>query len=703
MRTHYSSLKSFLVVCLMCIIGTLGAYAQDATTKTYTYNAVLSDFGKGDFSFTSGGVTWSGTTSNGIYLSNSDAKGVQIGSKKNNGPLTLTTSDISGTIQSVVVNTSSNNNGNVSLTVSVGGKSVGTQNATSTPTDYTFTANASGEVKLSWTTDNAIYLKSITITYIPGTDPTPEPSGVTAPTFSESSKSFSNKFDLTLSMGSDAEMIMYTTDGTDPSYENEVGELYDAPISITHTTTVKAIAVSSDGKESDVVTEVYKLALPAPTISEGNKVFTDPFTVTLSTEATAAEAILYTLDGSVPSWENDATEIYTEPITISATTTLKAVSYASNGESYEYSTVATAGYTYQSGDEPESNVIWSEDWSGYEANAKPTEGTNATYVCTGNTKIYKEAVAGGVSPEIMVAKKSGSVNGSLKITINDLKGATSGLVFTFITNQNKNGKFKVLAENATILSEEITGNKPYIYKYIMALNEGAENLTITLDNGSTTNFRVDDLALSKYDGVGSFNITNAGYATYYTSDAYTMPEGVTGYTVTGNEGSALIMNDTYAAGTVVPAKTALLVKGEAGKYYTLATESTETTPADNKLHGSDASETTHVDGVDVKYYKLSYDTNGNNLGFYWGSENGAAFQNAAHKAYLALDGATLLSQKRGFSIIDLAQGITTGINDAVSTDAAKVNIFDINGRRINTLRGVAKGIYIVNGQKTLVK
>ena len=713
MRTHYSSLKSFLVMCLMCIIGTLSAYAQDETTKTYTYNADLSDFGKGgnngqsEFSFTSGDVAWSGSTSSGNYLGTS-SKGVQIGSSKNHGPLTLTTSDISGTIKSIVVNTSTNSKGNVSLTVSVGGKSIGTKDATSTATDYSFTANASGEISLSWTADNAIYLKSITITYIPGTDPTPDPSSVTAPTFSESSKTFSNKFDLTLSMGSDAELIMYTTDGTDPSYENEVGELYDTPISITHTTTVKAIAVSSDGKESDVVTEVYTLDLPAPSISEGNKVFTDPFTVTLSTEATAAEAILYTLDGSVPSWENDATEIYTEPITISTTTTLKAVSFASNGESYEYGKVATVGYTYQSADEPVSNVIWSENWSGYQANAKPTEGTNATYVCTASgTKIYNEKLAGGEAPEILIAKNTGK----LAISISDLKGANNGIMFSFKSNK-KNGNFVVSVDNALELSSKIEGiGTPdkngnfdnYNNVYVYVLNDGATSLTITLDNGSSTNFRVDDLELSKYAGVGSFNITNAGYATYYTSDAYTMPEGVTGYTVTGNEGNSLVLNETYAAGTVVPAKTALLVKGETGKYYTLATESTEATPADNKLHGSDASETTHVDGVDVKYYKLSYDTNGNDLGFYWGSENGAAFQNAAHKAYLALDGATLLSQKRGFSIIDLAQGVTTGINDAVSTEAAKANIFDINGRRINTLRGAAKGIYIVNGQKTLVK
>lgn len=52
MRTHYSIfLKSFLVMCVMCITGIIGAYADN----TYTYNATASDFQTGTFTITSGG------------------------------------------------------------------------------------------------------------------------------------------------------------------------------------------------------------------------------------------------------------------------------------------------------------------------------------------------------------------------------------------------------------------------------------------------------------------------------------------------------------------------------------------------------------------------------------------------------------------------------------------------------------------------
>lgn len=649
-----------------------------------------------------GDVSW--TTSGVIpYLGfGGDSNGMQFGKKNNPADFSLTTSDIVGTITKVVVNASTTTKNTVTLSVSVGGEQYGTEQITSTTSSgYTFSGKSTGKVAISMKSNGTkgMYIKSIEITYTPSSS-----SSVAAPTFSADSKSFSDKFDLTLSAGSDAAMIMYTTDGTNPSYEKEVGELYSDPISITHSTMVKAIAVSSKGEESAVVTNEYKLELPAPTISEATKIFTAPFTVSLSTKATAAEAILYTLDGTDPSWENNAPKKYTEPIQISATTTLKAVSYAANGTTYEYSPIASATYTYtEQGDAP--IVIWSEDWSGFSNGIQPTKGTNATYVCNGTgTKIYTGAMsAGGKSPELLIAKGGGS----LAITINDLKGANEGLMFTFKTNQKISENFTMSADNAVILSSEVEGSeKPYVQKLIMALKEGATSLTITLKNSyRRDNVRVDDLELSTYSGVGSFKITEAGYGTYYSSKAYTMPKGVKGYTITGNEGTSLVMNEAYAAGAVVPAKTALVVEGAANKYYTLVAESTDLTPADadNKLHGSDEAETTYVDGTDVKYYKLSYKNEGNNLGFYWGSENGAAFTNGAHKAYLALDSETLLSQSRGFSLADLAHGVTTGINTTVKSATQSNFIYDLNGRRINSLNGAAKGVYIMNGQKVLVK
>lgn len=695
MKTCYRSLKSLLFMLVLCMVGTLSAWAE-----SYTYTAVEADFSKGTFSFKSGDVSWSG---NSTYdaPTRSESRGVQFGTKNlSNNTLTLSTSSIKGSIESIVVNTATASKCTVSLSVSVGGTKIGSSASLSgSAKDYTFTpkTTASGDIEISWNaTKGSVYIKSITINYTSSSEPV-DPTAVAAPIFSESSKSFSNKFELTLTKGKNAEMILYTTDGTEPSYEPLNGEEYTAPISIAHSTTVKAIALSNEGKESEVVTNEYKLELPAPVLSVSSKDFSEAFDVEITTPATAAEGILYTLDGTTPSFENNSPK-YADAINISATTTLKAVSYTQNGSNYEYSPVATATYTWV---EP-SSVIWSEDFSGFKNGAVPTKGGNATYKCTGKTKVYatdKDHYAGGDVPELLISK-----NGeSFTATIIDLKGAKNGMILTFLDNR---GNLNVSATNATILSKDVTeiGENQFTSTYIFALVDPSAEVSISMETTTKDdNVRIDNIELSKYEKINSFNITDAGYATYYTSDAYAMPKGVTGYTITDNNGSELTMKEAYTEGEIVPAQTALVLKGEAGKYSFLPTTSTQITPADNKLHGSDVAAETHVDGTNVKYYKLSYDSKGANLGFYWGAENGAAFTNSAHKAYLALDGTTLLSQKQGFSFADLMNGLTTSINQANAANAAKQSIFDINGRRVNSWNGAAKGIYIVNGQKVLVK
>ena len=698
MKTCYRSLKPLLFMLVLCMVGTLSAWAE-----SYTYTAKTSDFKKAaSFSFKDGDITWNATSSNWNNSVSSPKSGVvQLGnsSTSKNFAFTLSTSSIKGNITSIVVETSLSGSGaKFSLTTSVGGTQIGKGTITeNTIKNFTFTptSSAEGEVVINWKNvgnkSTGIKIKSITINYTSSSEPV-DPTAVAAPIFSESSKSFSDKFELTLTKGNNAEMILYTTDGTEPSYKPLNGEEYTAPISIAHTTTVKAIALSNEGKESKVVTNEYKLELPAPVLSVSSKDFSEAFDVEISTPATAAEGILYTLDGSTPSWDNNSTDTYTDAIKISATTTLKAVSYTQNGSDYEYSPVATATYTWA---EP-SSVIWSEDFSGFENKAVPTKGENATYKCKdgkSKTMIYTEKLAGGTSPELLINQSGGSFSA----TISDLKGCKNGMILSFKSNKPN---LNVTISNATQLSKVVDGD---VITYIFALNDATSPIVVKFENPYSSNARIDDIELSKYEKISSFNITDAGYATYYTSDAYAMPKGITGYTITDNNGSELTMKEAYTEGETVPAQTALVLKGEAGKYSFLPTTSTEITPADNKLHGSDVAAETHVDGTNVKYYKLSYDSKGANLGFYWGAENGAAFTNGAHKAYLALDGTTLLSQKQGFSFADLMNGLTTSINQANAANAAKQSIFDINGRRVNSWNGAAKGIYIVNGQKVLVK
>ena len=148
MKTCYRSLKSLLFMLVLCMVGTLSAWAE-----SYTYTAVEADFSKGTFSFKSGDVSWSG---NSTYdaPTRSESRGVQFGTKNlSNNTLTLSTSSIKGSIESIVVNTATASKCTVSLSVSVGGTKIGSSASLSgSAKDYTFTpkTTASGDIEISW-------------------------------------------------------------------------------------------------------------------------------------------------------------------------------------------------------------------------------------------------------------------------------------------------------------------------------------------------------------------------------------------------------------------------------------------------------------------------------------------------------------------------------------------------------------------------
>ena len=126
---------------------------------------------------------------------------------------------------------------------------------------------------------------------------------------------FSVKLDNALSKAA----IYYTTDGTTPTNNSKK---YTGPIKITKNTTIKAIAVYGDFKNSDVVTYTYKVACAAPTANykTGNR-FSKSLNVKLATKEKGA-TIYYTTNGSTPTIKSKK---YTKAIKITKNTTLKAI------------------------------------------------------------------------------------------------------------------------------------------------------------------------------------------------------------------------------------------------------------------------------------------------------------------------------------------------------------------------------------------
>lgn len=133
--------------------------------------------------------------------------------------------------------------------------------------------------------------------------------------------------------------------------------------------------------------------------------------------------------------------------------------------------------------------IWSEDWTGAKKDQTPAQ-VNKNYSSeNAGTKIYEEALAGGKSPELLVAKKNGSFTATIA-----LNGATGEMTLRY--NTNKSLTISTSTKGVTIGEGTKSGNT---VEAKITVPAGTETLTLTFANTSSSNARLDDILL--YQGV----------------------------------------------------------------------------------------------------------------------------------------------------------------------------------------------------------
>jgi YD repeat-containing protein len=156
----------------------------------------------------------------------------------------------------------------------------------------------------------AVYIDDVSIT--------PPSADITPPITSASPNggSYSSPQTVTLTANEQA-VIYYTTDRTTPTISSAV---YATPLSIPATTTLTYFAKDTAGNSEAIKTQTYTVDIIAPvtTATPAGGTYSSAQTVTLSANESAT--IYYTTDGSAPtpSWS-----VYSGPLTISSTTTLK--------------------------------------------------------------------------------------------------------------------------------------------------------------------------------------------------------------------------------------------------------------------------------------------------------------------------------------------------------------------------------------------
>lgn len=190
------------------------------------------------------------------------------------------------------------------------------------------------------------------------------------------------------------------------------------------------------------------------------------------------------------------------------------------------------------------------------------------------------------------------------------------------------------------------------------------------------------------------------YATFYSSEAWLVPEGgrydnVEVYVISEVDANNNLVEVKVAqTGEVVPGECAVLLRTINEQTFTIkkSSETPVTITANNLLDGTDdPTDNIHEDGY--VYYILSKADGV--PGFYWQKgTDGSYVNNGAHKAYLRLENNGGASNGFTFRFDDnltSVQSVTTQEN---------ATIYNLQGLRVS---GKAAGVYVKNGKKFIVR
>lgn len=188
------------------------------------------------------------------------------------------------------------------------------------------------------------------------------------------------------------------------------------------------------------------------------------------------------------------------------------------------------------------------------------------------------------------------------------------------------------------------------------------------------------------DATETVSVSDAGFATYATTNNVVVPndENVKVMTVKVNDDNSTITLNDVAAGTVIPAKTGILVKAPAGNCDFVVTSEAGKDLTNNDLKAATKDETSNG----TTYFALT--KIGDKVGFALVEKDVVI---PAGKAYLSVHRAA--SGAKFFGL----DGEATGIN-SVKTAKADGAYYTLEG--VKTTKPV-KGLYIHNGKKIVVK
>jgi len=168
---------------------------------------------------------------------------------------------------------------------------------------------------------------------------------VATPTFSPAGGTYTSTQSVSISDSTSGATIYYTTNGNTPTTSSTV---YSGTISVSSTTTIKAIGAKNGDTTSGVASATYTInsgggtTVATPTFSPAGGTYTSTQSVSIS-DSTSGATIYYTTNGNTPT---TSSTVYSGAIAVSSTTTIEAIGVKSGDTT---SSVASATYTISSG------------------------------------------------------------------------------------------------------------------------------------------------------------------------------------------------------------------------------------------------------------------------------------------------------------------------------------------------------------------
>ena len=448
---------------------------------------------------------------------------------------------------------------------------------------------------------------------------------------------------------------------------------------------------------TDVEDITAPVAVEAPVFDPVGGIYTEAKTVTI-TCATTGASIYYTLDGSDPT---TASTEYIEPLTISTTTTLKAIAY--NGT--DVSEIITATYTIETSTAPYAKNINSDYWKKV-TDLSQLENGDAVIIVNEDYNFALGAQRDnnrGEAEITWIPYSEGNIIDGTSSSVYKLTLVKDGDDYYFYDAANNGYLYAAGGTSKNYLKVEATADE----KAKAAINLEAETITFQTTGRNTLMYNSSAGLFSCYasgqdpiqlyvevEKPASITVvleaTKDNYMTMVAPFDMVLPnisDGAEAYIVTlDNEQKEA----TFERVTNIPAGTPIVLHAESAGSYELGRADTEFIADDvsaNQLKVSAG----EIEG-DGTIFVLNKSANTGNIGFYRLNDG---MPLAAGKCYLKIDknsdvkfiGINFDGEATGIANIEVAAG-----KDGV--------IYNLAGQRVTT---PAHGLYIVNGKKVFMK